>query len=87
MSTKASLLLDASSCLNKASADEPVFLLRANDPVAAQAIRHWATMSVHYHSDSKRQDALDVAAEFERWLKQQPQPAPAEYTKTNTIIR
>ena len=60
MTTKANLLLDPTSCLNKACTEEPVFLLRANDPVAAAAIRHWATMGLHYHSNEKRQGALDI---------------------------
>lgn len=32
------------SCLNKAHDDEPIFVLRANDPVAAQVIRYWAIL-------------------------------------------
>lgn len=30
------------SCLNKAHDDEPLFVLRSNDPGAPQAVRAWA---------------------------------------------
>lgn len=31
------------SCLNKAGDDEPVFVLRANDELAAEVVRYWAS--------------------------------------------
>jgi hypothetical protein len=30
------------SCLNKAADDEPIFVLRANDALAAHTVREWA---------------------------------------------
>ena len=33
---------DLSSCLNKAHEDEPVFVLRANDPLAHDLVETWA---------------------------------------------
>jgi hypothetical protein len=30
------------SCLSRAAHDEPIFVLRANDPLAAQTVRQWA---------------------------------------------
>lgn len=50
---KATELSSPSSCLNKAAPDEPLFVLRAKDPVASMAIRHWATMARGYHEDEK----------------------------------
>lgn len=38
-------IADPNSCLNKAADDEPIFVLRANDPKAANAVRNWAA---HY---------------------------------------
>jgi hypothetical protein len=65
---KAELLRYQNSCLNKARADEPVFVLRANDPLAAQTIRHWATMaSDGVHDPEKVDRALQEADEFDRW--------------------
>jgi hypothetical protein len=31
------------SCLNKAREDEPIFVLRANDPIAPAMVRLWAS--------------------------------------------
>ena len=63
------------SCLNKARTDEPVFVLRAKDPVAAMTIRHWATMSEDLQGKAKLQDALALADAMETWRKQNcPEP-------------
>lgn len=35
-------LADPNSCLNRAANDEPVFVLRANDPLAPKIVRRWA---------------------------------------------
>lgn len=67
MSTKSEVLRDSTSCLNKASAHEPVFVLRAHDPHAAQAIRLWAQMSAENQPVEKLEGAYNVAAEFEQW--------------------
>ena len=55
------------SCLNKARVDEPVFVLRAKDPFAPQAIRLWATMSVQYHEPEKIDEALALADAMEAY--------------------
>ena len=68
MSTKAQVLRDPQSCLNKAGSQEPVFVLRARDPLAAQTIRLWAQMAADgTHAPEKIDQALHVAAEFEKW--------------------
>jgi hypothetical protein len=54
-------LLLTYSCLNKARPDEPLFVLRAKDPLAAQTIRHWATMASGLHEDDKVSEALKTA--------------------------
>jgi hypothetical protein len=64
---KADNLRNPASCLNKAEPDEPLFVLRAKDPVAAQAVRHWATMSDGNHEPEKIAQALKAADEMERW--------------------
>ncbi len=56
------------SCLNKAATDEPVFVLRAKDPMAAMTIRHWITMSSNgAHESSKLAEALKAADEMDAW--------------------
>lgn len=35
-------IINLSSCLNKAHEDEPVFILRANDPLAPHIVESWA---------------------------------------------
>jgi len=37
-------LTNPNSCINKAEDDEPVFVLRANDELAAETVEVWATM-------------------------------------------
>lgn len=70
-------LLDLSSCLNKASHDEPLFVLRAKDPLAPLAIIHWVTMNQERQSPEKLAEALKVAEEMEQWRLSQAADRPA----------
>ena len=67
MATKSEELRNDHSCLNKADADEPIFVLRAHDPLAAQTIRLWAAMAAGVHEDDKVTQALIDAEAAERW--------------------
>jgi hypothetical protein len=60
------------SCLNKAAPDEPVFVLRARDPLAAATVRLWAAMATGRHEDEKVHTALESADEMEAWHNRQP---------------
>ena len=60
-------LVTPGSCLNKADPYEPIFVLRAKDPVAAQAIRHWATMAITCHDAEKVEAALSAAEAFDSY--------------------
>lgn len=64
---KADELRDANSCLNKANVDEPVFVLRAKDPIAAQAVRLWAAMADQVHEVGKCADAMGIADQMDKW--------------------
>lgn len=56
------------SCLNKAAADEPVFVLRAKDPMAAMTIRHWVTMSSNgVQEAAKLEEAMKAADGMDAW--------------------
>lgn len=72
MSTKTENLLSPSSCLNKARNDEPLFVLRANDPTAPQTVRLWAAMNAERRNPDKINDALRVADSMEKWAASQP---------------
>lgn len=74
-------LLDPQSCLNKAAATEPVFVLRATDPIAAQTIRHWATMAEGRHEPYKVAEAREVAEQFEKWEAERNAPPPTQPQK------
>lgn len=63
-------LANPTSCLNKAAPDEPVFVLRAKDPFAAQTVRLWAAMSEGHHEGDKIHEALKLASEMEEWLEE-----------------
>ena len=67
---KLETLKNLNSCLNKADADEPVFVLRAKDPIAAVAVCHWATMARGTHDAAKIAEALKVVEEMVRWHAQ-----------------
>jgi hypothetical protein len=60
-------LLSTSSCLNKADPLEPIFVLRAKDRFAAQAVRLWAAMAVEGHEEDKLAEAHDLAARMDEW--------------------
>jgi hypothetical protein len=65
-------LAQPTSCMNKAAPDEPVFVLRAKDPFAAQAVRLWAAMAQGHHEDDKLCEAADLADHMDRWRNSQP---------------
>jgi hypothetical protein len=55
------LTLDT-SCLNKADFNEPIFVLRANDSLAATTVREWA----HRYQVKKTEDGRHMT-EREQW--------------------
>jgi hypothetical protein len=72
-------LRSQSSCLNKAEPDEPVFVLRAKDPLAAQTVRLWAAMADDVHEPEKRVEAMALAEQMEQWRKERQPPAAAVF--------
>lgn len=62
-------LRNPTSCLNKAAPDEPVFVLRGKDIIAAATVRHWATMAAGTHEASKVTEATSLANQMEDWCK------------------
>lgn len=66
---KFKLLSDPESCLVKAKADEPLFVLRANDPIAAETVMFWVRRAGEGtdHSPEKRAAARKIAAEMGAW--------------------
>jgi hypothetical protein len=77
-------LLNGSSCLNRASPDEPIFVLRAKDICAAQTIRLWAAMAHGKHEPEKLIEAREIADEMEKW-REIPNAAQPESLKYETI--
>lgn len=67
---KKDALRNPESCLNKAAACEPVFVLRANDPLAGMAVRHWAAMAEGTHEPEKIADAIETAQCMDAWHAQ-----------------
>lgn len=63
------------SCLNKAAPDEPIFVLRAKDPLAAITIQHWITMATGIHESPKLDEAHELSMKMLDWRKQNyPEP-------------
>jgi hypothetical protein len=78
---KANELTKAESCLNKAGADEWVFVLRAKDSCAPEAIRAWCqyrfARGLNVREDQKIIEALACADMMEtqrkaRWSEVEP---------------
>lgn len=58
----------SNTSLAKAADDEPIFVLRATDPLAAETVRHWAAHALYRGvSPIKVQAALDLADEMHAW--------------------
>lgn len=79
---KQQIINDPNSCLNRAADDEPVFVLRANDPLAANLIRLWVQAYVNDKAVTqegeptqtqidKANDALSVAGQMDQWRQVQ----------------
>jgi hypothetical protein len=61
------------SCLNKARAEEPLFVLRAKDPVAPFAVRAWADVAEARgaHEPAKIAEARALADQMDTYRQQQ----------------
>ena len=68
-------LANPTSCLNRAQPDEPVFVLRAKDVCAAQAIRYWCSLRVDFGKnvslDDQITEALGLAKQMDDWRARQ----------------
>lgn len=69
-------LSDANSCLNKAADNEPLFVLRANDPTAPAAVAAWARDyivdkggwgNMTEAQRKKYEEAMDLAGHMRIW--------------------
>lgn len=66
--TAAEELAEGESVLNRAADDEPVFVLRARDPLAAMTVLWWAHNAVGAGGGERKYNAaLEVAMAIERW--------------------
>lgn len=79
MAIKRDEVADPNSCLNRAADDEPVFVLRAKDPLAAKLVEDWAARSLlaGMHED-KPQSAFRYAQAMRAWRKQHFPDGPVE---------
>ena len=79
--TKAEVLANPNSCLNKADSLEPIFVLRGNDPFAAQTVRLWIAMAAVVHNTEKIDSAREVAMQMEKWrTEHEPKSIPSGNT-------
>lgn len=75
MTTKAELLADPDSCLNRSADDEPVFLLCARDLFAPGAVEAWAGLSTGYRTAERVAQAREVGAAMLAWWRAANAPA------------
>lgn len=65
------------SCLQKVAADEPIFVLRAQDILAPVLVRLWAQLAaLHGASDLKCHEAAQWAQSMEYWATYHPTKFP-----------
>jgi hypothetical protein len=78
MATKAEVIANPNSCLNLAADGEPIFVLRANDELAADMIRIWAALYNNRKNavqpwtrkqDAKHRQALEDAWQMDQWRR------------------
>lgn len=64
-------VIEGPSCLTRADDNEPVFVLRAKDPIAGAVIRYWAELasSTGTHETEKIMRAMHESVEFNDWRK------------------
>ena len=68
MATKAIERDDLNSCFNKAADNEPLFILRAQDRLAPQAVRVWAALLASESGSSQKvAEASALAEAMEKW--------------------
>lgn len=79
MALKRDEIADSGSCLNRAADDEPIFVLRAKDPLAAKIVEEWSARSVlaGIHQD-RAQAAFRFAQAMRAWRKQHFPDGPVE---------
>ena len=62
------VISDLSRCPGRNTRDEPVFVLRASDPIAPMAIRLWAAQSWQQGGDPEKiAKARAIAEAMEKW--------------------
>lgn len=75
-----------SSCLNKASDDEPIFVLRANDELAPDIVMKWAfayraakiegSGEMTQHQMDKYEEAIELAGLMRKWKESSSSSSP-----------
>ena len=54
-------------CYAKADLDEPIFILRANDPTAPAVVRYWAMLNMGTQPKDKTEEALLISDDMRAW--------------------
>lgn len=58
-----------SQCLRKAGDDEPIFVLRANDPTAPEIVAAWVARNADLQPKEKLHGAIDLSVEMIAWRR------------------
>lgn len=71
-------IADSNSCLNRASGDEPVFVLRAKDDLGLSTVANWIrraqALGVHQDKMEEAHAWLDIASQWRRENGMDPVP-------------
>jgi hypothetical protein len=73
--TKKEELENPNSCFNKALDDEPIFVIRAKDPIGAFIVQQWIDRAIKRGLHANRVDAaIDVASSCLDWREKMGMP-------------
>jgi hypothetical protein len=78
-SVELAALARGEGCLGEAADDEPLFVLRADDPCAPSVVRVWCDLAqrLALHEPDKIAEARRLAAQMEDWQRRARSPRPA----------
>lgn len=86
MATKAQVLADPNSCLNKAADDEPIFVFRAQDRLSVGMLQEYANrLGAFVESTSKKEQTTKDIAEFIAWQEMENPDIPGSKLHTTKV--
>lgn len=58
--------------LSRLDPEEPIFVLRARDALAPQAVQAWIKLAWEFIDNAKRKEAADLLSKMKEWQTKNP---------------